>query len=182
MLFAEAPDFVTQLESAWPTYLVASPIIAAMIASIYLQVQARIASVKREEIDAENSDKAHQAVIIAERAGLAAATAAVDAKNAAATAHSAVARSVRVAEKVTADRVISDKEITDKLDGLTEVARSTHVLVNNEMHLALAAIAELTSRIANSPNATAEDKAAASAADRKLAEHDARQKIVDDRN
>ncbi len=210
ILFADNSDLVSQLVSAWPTLLVAAPILAAMIASIILQVQSRLTAAKKAATDNEIAAKAMGAVVTAERAGQAAssaakeagaaveaaeeigraaAVAALDAKNAVAVAHSAVVRSTRTfeaareaAEKAEGRRLVAEKATSDKLDALAQVSKSTHMLVNNKMRVALASIAAMSRRIANLPGATQDDRDAAREAADELADHDARQGKVDSEN
>ncbi len=205
-MFADAPDFVTQLVAAWPTFLVASPILAAMVASIYLQVQARLETAKKAAMDIAIAEKAHEAVLIAQQAGRAAASAArdaglaveaaervgdaaakaaIDAKNAAAVAHSAVTRSVRTmdaaretAERVAAERAVTDKETAGKLDETLKVVKVIHTLNNSAMRQALFAVAALLREKAERTRKT-EDVVKADAAEADLAEHDAKQSRAD---
>lgn len=67
-----------------------------------------------------------------------------------------------------------------KLDGLSKVAAATHVLVNNNMAIQLKLNAAVTRRLADLTK-TAEDVAAADAADTALREHMAKQAVVDSR-
>ncbi len=166
-------------------YLVAASIIAAMVVSIYLQVRVQLEATKRGGLDVGIAEKIHQAVMLAEQAGRAAASASKDAKIAAEVAHSAVARSVRnmdtaraTAEILAAERTATDKETAGKLDETLKVVRVIHTLNNSAMRQALFAVAELLREKAERTRKT-EDMAKADAADADLAEHDAKQGRAD---
>lgn len=73
----------------------------------------------------------------------------------------------------------STKRTDTKLDGLAGVANSTHILVNNNMAIQLKLNAEL-SRWKATQTGKPEDEKAALLAERLVAEHEAKQKTVDD--
>ena len=90
-----------------------------------------------------------------------------------------VAEKVAIADKHTTE--IADKipQVDAKIDKLAEVAKATHILVNNKMQIQLQLTSDLATRLAQLPGATNADKLLADDAALKLREHKDRQFLVD---
>jgi hypothetical protein len=86
------------------------------------------------------------------------------------------AQAAREVARVAAETAQQAKQ---QADTVLRVTTDVHTLVNNQYGIALALIYEKATRIANMPGATDEDRAEVLKARQKLAEHDARQHIVD---
>jgi hypothetical protein len=177
-VWAESDSALTQLLSAWPTLVIATPIVAALIANLWMQVLAKVEAVKAAKLAAEkvmlDAETAEAALLKVDAATKAAEEAVRAAQRAAEIAHSAVTRSVWTEKAAGVER----KATADKLDETLKVVNVVHKLVNNDMHLALFAAATLARKLA-SATGRVEDEAVAVAAEQKLADHDDRQKTVD---
>jgi hypothetical protein len=97
----------------------------------------------------------------------------------------AAAQEVRVVKDTLADyHAVADQKLTAteaKVDQTLQVVQIVHTLSNDNLRKALAAVAELTREKA-AASGKPEDAAAAAEAERKLAEHNARQALVDKQN
>ncbi len=72
-----------------------------------------------------------------------------------------------------------NEQTSNKLDGLAQVARDTHTLVNSNMAVQLKLNAVMSRRLANMPNATDDDKRAAELSEKLFHEHEVKQATVD---